>query len=142
MVSIDSTLFYQIVNFLLLIFILNVLLYKPILRVMDERKKRLQDSEDEIKALQQTIERKTAEYEEKIRLAKLEAMNQRNEIQKEGAEEGKKIIDAAKEDIAKMMEEFQAKMAREMEEARLILNTQSRVLSMEIAEKVLGRSIS
>lgn len=142
MVSIDSTLFYQIVNFLLLILILNVLLYKPILRVMDERKKRLQDSEDEIKALHQTIERKTAEYEEKIRLAKLEAMNQRNEIQKEGSEEGKKIIDAAKEDIAKMMEEFKAKMSSEMDEARLILNTQSRTISLEIAEKVLGRSIS
>jgi F-type H+-transporting ATPase subunit b len=141
MVSIDSTLFYQIVNFLLLIYILNVLLYKPILRILDERKKRLQGSEDEIKVLHQTIEQKTAEYEEKIRQAKLEAMNQRNEIQKEGAEEGKKIIDGAKEDIAKMMEDFKAKMAREMDEARLILNTQSRAISLEIAEKVLGRSI-
>jgi F-type H+-transporting ATPase subunit b len=141
MVSIDSTLFYQIVNFLLLIYILNVLLYKPILKILDERKKKLQGSEDEIKALQQTVEQKTAEYEEKIRLAKLEAMSQRNEIQKEGAEEGKKIIDGAKEDIAKMMEDFKVKMAGEMDEARLILNTQSRAISLEIAEKVLGRSL-
>jgi len=141
MVSIDSTLFYQIVNFLLLIYILNVLLYKPILRILDERKKRLQGSEDEIRALHQTIEQKTAEYEEKIRRAKLEAMNQRNEIQKEGTEEGKKIIDGAKEDIAKMMEDFKVKMAGEMDNARLILNTQSKALSLEIAEKVLGRGI-
>jgi F-type H+-transporting ATPase subunit b len=141
MVSIDSTLFIQIVNFLLLIYILNVLLYKPILRILDERKKRLQGSEDEIKVLHQTIEQKTAEYEGKIRQAKLEAMNQRNDIQKEGAEEGKKIIDGAKEDIAKMMQDFKVKMAGEMDEARLVLNTQSRAISLEIAEKVLGRSI-
>jgi len=141
MVSIDSTLFYQIVNFLLLIYILNVLLYKPILRVLDERKKRIQGSEEEIRALHQTIEQKTAEYEERIRLAKLEAMNQRNEIQKEGTEEGKKILDGAKEDIARMMEDFKVKMAREMDDARLILNTQSKAISLEIAEKVLGRSI-
>jgi F-type H+-transporting ATPase subunit b len=141
MVSIDSTLFYQIVNFLLLIYILNILLYKPILRILDERKTRLQGSEDEIKALHQTIEQKTAEYEEKIRQAKLEAMSQRNDIQKEGAEEGKKIIVGAKEDIAKMMEDFKVKMAGEMDEARLVLNTQSRAISLEIAEKVLGRSI-
>ncbi len=141
MVSIDSTLFIQIVNFLLLIYILNVFLYKPILRILDERKKRLQGSEDEIKALHQTIEQKTAEYEGKIRQAKLEAMNQRNDIQKEGAEEGKKIIDGAKEDIAKMMQDFKVKMAGEMDEARLVLNTQSRAISLEIAEKVLGRSI-
>lgn len=141
MVSLDSTLFVQIINFLLLIFILNVLLYKPILRIMDERKKRLQDSEEEIKSLQQTVDRKTAEYEEKIRLAKLEAMNQRTDIQKEGAEAGGKIIAEAKEEIAKMMEEFKAKMAKEMDDARVILQTQSRTISLEIAEKILGRNV-
>jgi F-type H+-transporting ATPase subunit b len=142
MVSLDATIFLQITNFLLLIFILNVLLYKPILKIMNNRKMRLQSSDDEIKALQQTIEQKTAEYEEKIRLAKLEAMNQRNEIQKEGAEEGKRIIDQAKEEIAKMLDDFKIKMAKEMDDARQILNTRSRAISMEIAEKVLGRSIS
>jgi len=141
MVSIDATLFLQIANFLLLIFILNILLYKPLLKIMNNRKMRLQSSDDEIKTLHQTIGQKTAEYEEKIRLAKMEAMNQRNEIQKEGAEEGKRIIDQAKEEIAKMVDDFKVKMAKEMDDARQILNTQSKAISLEIAEKVLGRSI-
>ncbi len=141
MVSIDSTLFLQIVNFLALIFILNFLLYKPILRIMDERKKRLQASEDEIKSLQQTIEQKTKDYEEKIRLAKIEAMNQRNAIQKQGAEEGQKEIEKAREEIARMTEEFKGKLAKEMDEARGILTGQSKGISLEIVEKVLGRSI-
>jgi F-type H+-transporting ATPase subunit b len=141
MVDINYTVFFQIVNFLLLIFILNVLLYKPILKIMDERKKRLQASEDEIESLKQTIERKTAEYEEKIRLAKAAAMDQRNEIQKQGAEEGRKVIEQAREEIAKMTEEFKEKLDKEMNEARQILAGRSRAISLEIAEKVLGRSI-
>jgi len=38
MVDIDSTLFIQLVLFLLLIWILNQVLYKPLLRIMDRRK--------------------------------------------------------------------------------------------------------
>jgi F-type H+-transporting ATPase subunit b len=140
MVSIDYTLFIQIVNFLLLIAILHVLLYKPILRIMRERENRLKASEEEVKSLYQTIERKTAEYEEKIRLAKMEAMNQRNEIQKQGALEAQRIIEAAREEIARMTEEFKEKLAKEMEEARNILTAQSRTISFEIAERVLGRT--
>jgi F0F1-type ATP synthase membrane subunit b/b' len=108
---------------------------------MEERKGRLQSSEDEIKALHQTIEQKTAEYEEKIRLAKMEAMNQRNEIQKEGTEEARKIIEQAKEEIAKMTDEFKDKLDEEMSGARKILSGRSKAISLEIAEKVLGRSI-
>jgi len=140
MVSIDYTLFIQIVNFLLLIAILHVLLYKPILKIMKERENRLKASEEEVKSLYQTIERKTAEYEEKIRLAKMEAMNQRNEIQKQGALEAQRIIEAAREEIARMTEEFKEKLAKEMEEARNILTAQSRTISFEIAERVLGRT--
>ncbi len=140
MVSIDYTLFIQIVNFLLLIAILHVLLYKPILKIMKERENRLKASEEEVKSLYQTIERKTAEYEEKIRLAKMEAMNQRNEIQKQGALEAQRIIEAAREEIARLTEEFKEKLAKEMEEARNILTAQSRTISFEIAERVLGRT--
>jgi F-type H+-transporting ATPase subunit b len=107
---------------------------------MRERENRLKASEEEVKSLYQTIERKTAEYEEKIRLAKMEAMNQRNEIQKQGALEAERIIEAAREEISRMTEEFKEKLAKEMEEARNILTAQSRTISFEIAERVLGRT--
>ena len=44
MVSLDYSLGIQVVNFLLLIFILNLLLYKPILGMIDRRKKQLAES--------------------------------------------------------------------------------------------------
>ena len=80
MVSLDYSLGIQIVNFLLLIFILNLLLYKPILGIIDRRKKQLADSEAEIHRLQETVEQKMAAYEEKLRQAKAKAVEQKNEI--------------------------------------------------------------
>ena len=141
MVSIDYTALVQIVNFVLLMFILNTLLYKPILGVIEKRKEQMEKSDGEVKRLRQEVEQKLAEYEEKVRLAKLEAMEQRNALVKEGADLAKSTIEAVRSEIPMLMEQFNAKMGREVDAARAILHSQSRKISLEIAEKVLGRSI-
>ena len=141
MVSLDYSLGIQIINFLLLVFILNVLLYKPILGTIDERKKQFEESEQTGRHLQETAERKIAAYEEKLRLAKAAAAEKKNEIISQGTEEAKAVIDAVRSEIPVMMERFHARMEGEIDEARKILNHRSQQLSIEIAEKVLGRSL-
>ena len=141
MVEINLTLFIQIINFLVLIFILNLLLYKPILKILDSRREQVQKSEDEVKDLNLTIEKRMAEYEATIQKAKLEAMGQRNDILQDGAKISKEILDGARGEISGLMDEFQKKMNAEMEQARQILHQRSKGISMEIAEKVLGRSL-
>ena len=141
MVSLDYTVCIQMFNFLLLIFLLNMFLYKSILGVIGKRNQQLMESDEEVKSLNQIIEQKMAEYEEKVRQAKLEALNQKNEIEQEGSEEGGKIIEEMKNKISQMIEEFHVKIGKEMDEAREFLRKQSQNTSIEIAEKVLGRSI-
>ena len=141
MISIDYTLWIQMANFLILMFLLNALLYKPILGIMDKRKKQLQDTDEEIKRLNQSVEERMAAYEEKLRQAKMDAVEKKQDIVKEGAEQAKIFIDAAKSEIPGMMEKFHAEMNKEVEEARHILTNQSQKISVEIAEKLLGRSL-
>jgi len=140
-VSLDYSLGIQIINFLLLIFILNVLLYKPILGLIDKRKKQFEASETEIKRLRETVEQKMAAYEEKLRQAKTTAVEQKNEIIRQGADEAKTVIDAVRAEIPGMMERFQDRMDGEIGAAKKILTDHSQQLSVEIAEKVLGRSL-
>jgi F-type H+-transporting ATPase subunit b len=140
-VSLDYTILVQMVNFIILIFILNALLYKPILGIIGKRKQQMDESDSEIKRMNQTVEQKMAEYEEKVRLAKVDAMEQKNAIVKQGSDVAKGIIDAVRGEIPAMMEQFHAKMEKEVEEARAILHSQSQKISLDIAEKVLGRSI-
>jgi len=140
-VSLDYSLGIQIVNFLLLIFILNLLLYKPILGMIDRRKRQLEESEGEIKRLQQSVEQKMAAYEEKLRQAKAAAVEQKNEIIGQGAEEAKTVIAVVRAELPVIMEHFHVQMAGEIAAARGILTDRSQKLSIEIAEKVLGRSL-
>ncbi len=141
MISIDQTLLIQAVNFLVLLFVLNMLLYKPILGIMDRRNRRVVESDEKVKELNKSVEQKMAEYEEKLRQAKLEAMEQKNKVEQEGSGEGERLIEGAKSEISQMVEGFHVKMGKEIDEVRGVLKGQSRKISGEIAEKVLGRSV-
>jgi F-type H+-transporting ATPase subunit b len=140
-VSLDYSLGIQIVNFLLLIFILNLLLYKPILGMIDRRKKQLENSKSEVQRLQESVEQKMAAYEEKLRQAKAAAVEQKNEIIAQGAEQAKTVIEAVRAELPGAMEHFHVQMDGEIAAARGILTDQSQKLSVEIAEKLLGRSL-
>jgi len=137
----DYTILIQIVTFLALIFILNTLLYKPILTIIDRRKKQLEELENEIKLFNDSVDKRAAEYDEKLKLAKSNASEIKKEIVKEGADRAKSIVDAVRNEIPLMAQEFQKKMDKEIMAARQILEGQSKRLSMEIATKVLGRNV-
>jgi F-type H+-transporting ATPase subunit b len=131
----------QAVNFILLMFVLNLILYKPILGMIERRNARISGSEEEIKGLNQRVVDKMADYDEKIKQAKLSAMEQKNELLKQGGEEAKQIIDAVRGDLPQFLSQYQSRMDEEIAEARRILGDHSRRISREIAEKVLGRSV-
>jgi len=137
----DYTLLIQMVTFIVLIYILNILLYKPILTIIDRRKKQLEELENEIKLFNDSVDKRVLEYEEKLKQAKTNASDLKKEIIKEGDDQAKSIVDIVRGEIPLMTQEFQQKMDKEIQAARQILDGQSRKLSLEIAEKVLGRSV-
>lgn len=137
----NLTLLVQMATFIALIFILNYLLYKPILSIIDRRKKQLEELENEIKLFKESVDKKAAEYDEKLMKAKTSASDLKKEIINEGAQQAKGIVDAVRNELPLITQEFQKKMDKEMQAARQILDGQSRRLSLEIAEKVLGRRV-
>jgi F-type H+-transporting ATPase subunit b len=137
----DYTLLIQIVTFLVLIFILNFLLFKPILNILDRRKKQMEELENEIKLFNDSVDKRVTEYEERLKQAKTNASELKKEIIKEGDDQAKGIIDIVRGEIPLMTQEFQQKMNKEIQAARQILDNKSKKLSLEIAEKVLGRSV-
>lgn len=90
----------QIVNFLVVLFILQKLLYKPVLKVLDERKRRIEES---------------LENAEKIQKELAETEAQRDKVLNEAIEEGKKIIAEASAQGNSLMVESQAKAKADME---------------------------
>ena len=55
--------------------------------------------------------------------------------------QAKNIVDAVRNEIPVMAQEFQQEMDKEVEKAKLILDSHSKKLSLEIAQKILGRPV-
>jgi len=137
----DYTLLIQMVLFVLLVFTLNILLYKPILSIIDRRKKQLEELENEIRLFNESVEKRVAEYEERLRQAKIKASELKKEIVQEGANQAKNIVDAVRNEIPAMIREYQQKMDEEVEKAKAVLSGHYQELSLQIAQKILGRPL-
>ncbi len=141
MVELNYTVWIQMANFLVLILMLNFLLFKPVLKIIEERNKKIEESREGIKSLDETIERKMAQYEERIRQARAEAALQRDAVTEEGTEQSKVIIGKVRDDLSKKLEDFKAQLQKETDAARGSLREQTRTIAAEISEKVLGRGV-
>ena len=140
-VNLDYTLFIQIANFLILIVLLNLLLYKPILGVIDKRKRQLSFSDEEIRRLKAAMEEKMASYGQKLQAAKQEALRQKNDLVREANDQAKGIVDAVRGEIPQLLETFHAQVQQEVAQAKEVLESQGQRIAREIAEKVLGRGL-
>ncbi len=137
----DITLLIQAGIFLGLVFVLNFLLYKPVLSIIDRRKKQLEELENEIKLFNDAVDKKSSEYEDKLRQAKTRGSDLKKEIIQEGNEQARQIVDTVRNEIPSLVQQFQAKLEKEVNTARQVLQNQSKTLSVDIATKVLGRSV-
>jgi F-type H+-transporting ATPase subunit b len=140
-IQVDFSLLLQIINFLILIVVLNVLLYKPLLAIIDKRTARIADGREEINRLNRLVEEKMAAYEEKVRATKIEALANNKLLIKEGSDQAKAIMDGAAKDMFASSTQYHDKLHAEVLAARETLRGQSQRISLEIAEKVLGRRL-
>ncbi len=122
------TVFFQIVNFGILIWLLKRFLYKPILRNMDKREQRIADRlekarerEKEASREQETFRRKSQELEDKrrelIREAEDEAGNKRDELVEQARKEADQMRQSWKEALAREKEAFLRDLSRRAGEA-------------------------
>ena len=141
MIQVDSSLLLQIVNFVVLIFILNFILYKPLLKVIDKRKLIIEQGQATIDRLEKTVLERMSAYEQKVQATRSDAISKNKDVIKESAEQAKVILADASKKIATMTEEFHGNMQKEVLAARGTLSERSQQLSFDIAEKVLGRRL-
>ncbi len=141
MINLDWTLFVQMINFLVLLFILNHLLYKPVLKILDERKNKINDAANTVKELERSSEEKLTLYHEQIQAAKIEALSQKEKIKAEGVEARSKLIDQVKEESDKIFLQARDGIEKEAALAREALRRQSEEMATAIAEKLLGRNL-
>ena len=141
MVNLDGSLLIQIVNFVFLICILNIVLYKPIRKVLLQRKEKISGLEKSIR----TSERDTKEKDEAllsgIKSARERGLKEKESLLNSAIEDEKKIIEAIHR---KAQEEFltvREQIAEDAERARRALQEEIDEFARAIGQKILGRTL-
>lgn len=141
MISIDLSFVVQVINFLLLLLILNVFLFKPIRKVLADREAELTGAREKAAAVDRDVAEKMAQYEARLREMKGKGFEEREALKKEAQAEESRLLDAARTEASGTLSAIKQKVATEAADARKALQEQARSLSQEICEKVLGRSL-
>lgn len=142
MITIDIVLLFQVVNFLALLFLLNIFLYKPIRKVLTERAAEISASREKTLSVDREVCEKMAQYEQKLHAVKTDATEERNKMLRAAREEESRLIEAARGETAEGLARIRESIEKESAQAEKFLKDQAAVLSRQIAEKVLGRSLT
>ncbi len=139
LLSVNKTVFIEIVIFIAAIFVLNALVFKPFLELIDRRDKLTKGAIKEAKELEEKVKGIILEYEVKLNEARAQAQEERNKIVREGEAAANGIIAKTREETASLLDEAKKKLESDTEAVKEKLKGDVQMLTREIASKVLGR---
>ncbi|MCE5194661.1 MAG: ATP synthase F0 subunit B [Nitrospiraceae bacterium] len=129
--------FVLLANFLFLIWILNKLLFKPILNLFKEREKTIKSSMTDAKNLAQKQEQKSLKLNKELSDARHKAMKIFESLKEEGLIEHKKLFSKAENEAAEILQKARAELKAEAEKAKQALRVDVDKFSDEIVRKLI-----
>ncbi len=141
MVTIDKTLLIQIVNMLVLMFLLNKVLYKPIRQILRERAGRLQGMRDDVQEYEQQAASRQQEVDAKMAEASAKAKAALDAAREEAQKAGDARLADIKKETEAMKESQLAALAADVKGARKGLEKGLDGFAIAMAGKILGRSL-
>jgi F-type H+-transporting ATPase subunit b len=131
----------QIVNFGLLLFLLGALLYRPVLRVLDERARRIQESMEQA----EQIRRQAQQAEEEFRARMEEARREARSIVDQALQAGRALQEEARAEAQRQaaaeLERARSQIQAERDAAIAELRREFADLAIRAAERVIRRSL-
>ena len=130
LIDLNGTLPIQIINFLILVALLRAVAYKPIVRMMDERKAKIAESIEKADADAAAAEATLNEYKAQLAAARTKAQEIVDMAEKRAGEEREASIQATKREIEQMK-----KSAEEQLKAEVV------ALSLAAAGKIIQKNL-
>lgn len=124
-------------NFLILIYLLNIILFKPLVALFKERKNAVDGSLKTAEDLKVRKDELYAKMQKELAEARESAKEKYNEIRGEGLSRQKELLHDAHEKSMKIIEEARASLRQESEKASAKLKEEVEKYSEEIVNKLI-----
>jgi F-type H+-transporting ATPase subunit b len=131
-----------VIFFFILVWPVNLLILKPIFRVLDAREEKITGTRKKADRLIAEADDVLQRYEQTVREVRQDAERDRKQTLEQARAEGAAMTtgvrNESKEEVARAREE----VAAALDEARVQLRAQSEGLAREVAARALGRALS
>ena len=142
LISINETVIVQMLSFLIFLFIINRLMFRPLRRVMSERDRYIQKMQDEISGAKEEVLNYTQQIEEQKEAVRAEAFGAVKEMELSGRKQADEIIFSAREEIVAEREATLKKINAQITTARKDTKKEAERLAVDIIERVLKRRLA
>lgn len=132
----------QMAGFIVLLWLLKRFAWKPILNMLEERRGKIVHEFKAIEDAKTGLSLLKKEYELKLAEIDLHAQARLREGIKEGERMAREIMDKAREESINILKEKEAEIRKEREKALRELESRIVDLSVMIASKTIGKSLS
>ncbi len=141
MINIDVTLFIQMANFIIFLYLMNVVLYRPVRQMVAKRQQLVREQQERIAAADAEALAAVQEFEERILEARNLGRQKVQELKDAGYQHEKDLMQRAAEEAARQLQELRERIQRDIGAARDRLKAQIQAFAMDLAQKILGRSL-
>jgi F-type H+-transporting ATPase subunit b len=141
MIDFNYTLLIQFFNFLVLLFLLNILLFKPVLKAINKREETLVTLFDGVEGIKKEAVRLELAYDEGSRERKKPVLDGKDAALMEAQKSSMRLIEKARTELAAELVKVKSKVERESKSISDALKGEVEKLSTEVVEKILKRSL-
>lgn len=142
LIDIDGTLFIQLGLFLVMAFLVTQWLFKPYLRMREERDKGIDGARQEAENMSAEADARLADYESKLAEARSRAYEEQRKLRAEAAGYQAEVTAKARDQAGQALDKSRATMNTQVDAARAELLPQAETLAASIAGKLLGREVA
>jgi F-type H+-transporting ATPase subunit b len=139
LITINHSLFFQLASFLLLLFLLNRIMFRPLRQVMGEREALLTGMADDISSAEQSYKDIGNQIESQESAARREASKMRDEIEDAGQKSAATVLEKARDQINALKAKAKEETAAQLAAARQEIEKEALAISDQMIASVLGK---
>ena len=137
----DGTLILHVIIILVMVWILNKTLYKPINRILEAREKRTHGRMSEAQEILTDVSEKVSNYERQLRQARAEGYALAEQERTAAMQERQGKLNEMRQQLSESIAQEKQTIQTQVDEARVTLDGESRRIAREIGERVLNRPV-
>ena len=139
LISINETLIVQVISFLIFLYLINRIMFRPLSNVMADRDIYIERVKLDIDQAQKKIESLNSQIQEQEIEVKKEAFALKEQREAIGSRQAKEIFAAVRQEITDTSSKVQKDIDIQIIAARKSLQKESEALAIKIIDKILDR---